>query len=128
MSNLIFKLTSSLKNVDSRELISVNKNYRKSILECIKKNFTTIENVFPFYDSEDEYGNNLYFKDTPQGIFDFLNLNWYDYKTVRDLIHLDSYNVKTLKKIINIQKRLIYPDYNGDFKKTFYCVETWKIN
>lgn len=126
---IIFKNTLTFDGMSNKDIVCVKKRYRNAILKCVKKNFEIIEKVFPFYDEEDQYGNNLYFRETPKGLFlnTFGHLDWYDHKSLQNFQQLNAYDVKALNKMLNIQNQLIYPDYNGDFKETFFTVETWKI-
>jgi hypothetical protein len=97
---------------------------RKSLLYSIEENFILIENNTPFYDNEDQIGNNYYFNETPMYLFEKYVpiLKWIDHRTA-DLCYLKNYPTFILEKILKIQNELSIPQNHNFIMRDNYFIK-----
>lgn len=102
-----------------RKNVSSYLSERTALINAIMYNFEIIEETNPFYDPEDEIGNNYFFKDTPQSRLSEFNLKW---ETPQELIsfnRLYELSVNELNKILEIQKEIIIPNVPFEERKSW---------
>ncbi len=119
---MIYKSTNGNQNTEK-----FFSNERKSLLFCIMKNFCLFENNTPFYDDDDQIGNNYYFDETPQGVFKNIvpDLKWWDHRTIFYNQDMNKYDTLHLIKILNIQNRMIIPQNNRYVLRNNYHIKIY---
>jgi hypothetical protein len=101
--------------ISSKEVSLITEDLRtflsekKALIEAIICNFEYIEEHDPFYDSEDQIGNNYFFRDTPQGILKKFNFTWNTPQELKNFHILWSMDINKLYSVLHTQKFIIVP-------------------
>ena len=101
--------------ISNKEVSLFTKNIRsflsekRALIEALICNFEYIEEHDPFYDDEDQIGNNYFFKDTPRGLLRNYNLDWRTAQELNTFVTLWNMDINTLYSILSIQKYIITP-------------------
>lgn len=84
-------------------------NEKRAIIYALVDNFLYIEENDYFYDEEDQYQNNYFFKDTPQSKLSKYNLKWETPQILEEFNTLYDLSLNKLYEILFIQKDIITP-------------------
>jgi hypothetical protein len=125
------KLSISTAKIDAiTENVETYTDERSALIEAIIRNFEYIEENDFFYDPEDEYLNNYYFEETPQGTLNRFNLDWETPQQLRSFDKLYRLENRDLYNILRIQRYIVtpkckrnLPSYSHEYtsvKKEFY--------
>jgi hypothetical protein len=82
---------------------------RIAVIEAIVHNFNYISEHDFFYDHEDQYLNNYFFKDTPQGQLSEFGLDWDHPQRLKTIDKLYYFDINTLYSLLRKQKYVIVP-------------------
>lgn len=137
MTKKFFSIINHTIEIKGNQLISKENieesgfSEKKLYYRCVLNNFYYIEDNDVFYDAEDQYGNNYFFKDTPQGIFmtHFPSIKWRTPQEVRK-VNFKKLNVQNMKDILELQRKIINKIFDVSQKQNklfkFYYIKEYE--